>query len=118
MPISDVRADVAAAIAAALPDVDVIAYPRSADVPNARRVVLATASVEPAGVACAWRTVKVDAWCVTPYTDPGPADDDLEDLLAGVLDALDAAGMEWTNAERGVWLDTYAAFRVTIERES
>lgn len=118
MSISTVRTDVAAAIAAALPDVDVIAWPRSADVPNARRVVLGTASVEPAGTACPWRTVKLDAWCVTPYTDPGPADDDLEALLADVLDALDAAGIAWTTADRGVWLDSYPAFRVTIERES
>lgn len=110
------RAELALILSTGLPTVDVVPFPR-VDTPNARRVVIGTAKVEPAGVACAWRTASFDVWCVSPYSDPGPADDDLEQLLSDVLDVLDAAGVEWTTAERGVWVETYPAFRVTINRE-
>lgn len=111
------RAELALILSTGLPEVDVIGYPRSGDVPNARRIVIGTGKVEPAGVACAWRTAEFDVWCITPYTEPGAADDDLEQLLTDVLDVLDAAGVAWDTAERGVWTETNPAFRVTISRE-
>lgn len=110
----DARELVADALTASLVDVVVVDYPRQADQPDARRVTVAPLRVDPPSVACPVRSYVVTLTVVTPYTEPGVADDDLDDLLELVLIALDQAGMSWDQADRGLWLDTHHAYAVNV----
>lgn len=108
------------AFAAAGVDADVIPTPR-ADAPTVRpRVVLAVRAVRNADVACPVRRCSLDVWAVVPNQDTsGPADDALDEFLAAVLDAVDGMPRtSWETADRGVFLDDFPAYRVTIERQA
>lgn len=110
----DAREHVANVLRANLPaDVEVIAYGRQADQPSKRRVTIVSGTVDPPERACPSRYASVVLTAVTPLTDPGPADDDLDELLDLVLDALDAGAVIYGTAQRGTWLDTHHAYELT-----
>jgi hypothetical protein len=83
--------------------------------PDRPVVMLASGRVRP-GPALSLRANELRAWLVEPTTDPGGADDALDDLLVLLLAALDTVPLlEWPEAERGVYGDQeYPAYLVTI----
>lgn len=94
--------------------VDVDAFPSTPDQLIAPRVAIAAATVNPPDVACPGVTVELAVWCVSERQDASEGQDRADDLLDVVLTAFDAAGVDWTSAERGVWAETYPAYRVTV----
>jgi uncharacterized protein YggE len=108
------REHVAAALSS-VPDLRVWAYPHTPDQPTSPTVVLAVQRVVPADVACPYVRTELDVWLFTQATTDAPAWDALDDALATVLDALDAAGVRWTEASTGVWNATHPAYRITTE---
>lgn len=58
---------------------------------------------------------ELEAWVLIPKVKPGDADEALDDALDVVLAAIDTApGLLWTDAERGVWDDTYPGYKITL----
>lgn len=55
---------------------------------------------------------------LTPLTETGPADDQLESIVETVLYALDTAeplgAVIWTAAKRASYRDTYPAFEISL----
>jgi hypothetical protein len=98
-----------------LPDVTVVPFSRNVDAPDRRTVIVEVDTVTPASTACPGVVVDLAVWLITPYTDPGPADDDLDAFLGDVVTVLDLAGVNWTTAKRGVWGESYPAYRMTVE---
>ncbi len=77
------------------------------------RVILWSATVRP-GAALGLRQVEVTAWLLTGVTGPD-VDDVLDDALAELLDVLDGApSLAWSEAERGVFADTFPGYRITL----
>lgn len=65
------------------------------------------------------RTARWIFTVLEPKTDPGPADDDLDEDIITFLDALDVkavrrTGLTWTKAERGLYRDTHPGFDIEI----
>lgn len=73
-----------------------------------------TSKVEPAGTGRTRRWT-LDVYVLTPKTDPVSADDDLDAVLARVLDAIDKdRRMHWTETERGTANDSYQSHKVSL----
>lgn len=89
-------------------------HPSTPEQLMAPRVVIAAATVRPPDVACPGVQVELAVWCVAELQDPADGQDRADALLDAVLERLDAARLEWTTAERGVWAETYPAYRVTV----
>lgn len=54
---------------------------------------------------------------VSPVVTPGAGDIALDDVLDRVLRLIDnRRQMTWQSAERATYMDTYPAYRITIER--
>ncbi len=116
---SDARASVAAALRAGIPGLTVVEYGRQADQPDTRRVTITASAVLAPRVACPDRAYEVLLNVVTPLTEPGPADDDLDELIDQVLTVLEAAGIDWgERVERGTWLDAHHAYLITANVSS
>lgn len=84
----------------------VIPYARDIDVVERSTILVRVDKVTPGGVT---RTYRFALVLVPKRTDPtGPADDELDQLLEDTLHALDNTGLAvvWTEANRGVWLDS------------
>lgn len=117
-----VRADVAAALSAALvddedePTAQVVGYTEAiSPKPDAPVVVIGLKTVGP-GLVPGRRTAQLEVLCSVAKQNPGTADDDLEDLLGQVLDVLDDFDWAlWTTAERATYLDeAFPAFVITV----
>ena len=115
MSIAGARARVAAALAGTF--TTVVDHPRDVDQVQAHTAVVVLERVEPQSVACPAPVATLSVWVITPYTDPGTSDDDLDALLDRTLAALTAAAITWTQADRATWRDRSPAYRVTIELE-
>lgn len=83
--------------------------------PDAMTLVVATGKVQPSPVAVAGRVVTVDVWLVSPSSALGDGDDALDDALDLVLAALEAARIEWTQAEPAIWREKNLAYRIEVE---
>ena len=107
-------ASLSAALATASVDADVVPY-ASADGPATRaRVFVTIRDVTP--VPGCGRGIGLDVWAVSPLTVPGASDDDVDDLLGVLLDALDLTPRTtWSTAERGVWAETNPSYRIETE---
>jgi hypothetical protein len=85
------------------------------DPPQRATLLAGSSRVEPPSVACPVRVYTVRVWAITPITAPGAGDDALDELLDASLAALDAAGIGWSEAVRGVWADGYPSYEITTE---
>jgi hypothetical protein len=111
------RATLAAHLAAQIPNVDVWSSPRAVSPQQRGALVIAIRQIVNADMACPDRRVLLDIWAVSAMVDDsGAADDDVDQLCASVLDALDLSPRtSWTNATRQVWLDKQACYRIESE---
>lgn len=112
--IADARARVAAALEP-VPGLTVVPFPRAADQITAPTALLVAEHVEPPTVACPAYVVTVAVWLVSHLTEPGPADDVLDETADLVLDALRKASVPFQSAQRGVWNDRHPAWKITTE---
>lgn len=111
---SDARTAIATLLRLTIPGLTVVEFGRQADQPDKRRVTITASGILGPRVACPARSYELLLSAVTPLTDPGPADDDLDELVDQVLEALDAAGVEWgERVERGTWLEAHHAYLIT-----
>lgn len=85
------------------------------DPPQRATVLVGSSQVTPPTVACAARVYAVRVWVITPLTAPGAGDDAVDALLDAALDGLDAAGIGWSDATRGVWAEQYPSYVITVE---
>lgn len=89
--------------------------------PNAQTdlLIITTSQVAPGIVVGHTRTVTLTVSLVIAKTEPGEADDVLEERLALVLDALDACPwVEWSTAQRGTYADgSFPAVAITVTKE-
>jgi hypothetical protein len=109
------RTAVAAAIRPGVAaDVVIVDAPRNVDPLTSPLVIVAPRRLEPFGTACPGPVVTLDVWCVAASSEPGPGDTEAETLSDAVLSALDAAGITWTDAERGTYADV-PAWKITTE---
>ena len=115
---ADVVALLDAACAAAYPDPDDRTRPlvsgRAApvDPPVTPVVVVLSAGVEPANVACPVRAYRLAVTAAVPAVD---ADDALDALRDVIHDAHDVAGAEWDDVTRGTFRDTLPAYQLTVK---
>ncbi len=117
------RASVAAAIETAVttayPDPvtrpRVGAYPGPTDPPQHPTILVGSAGIDPPSVACPAPVYRCAVVVVVPIVTPGASDDELDDLVAVVLSGLDAGGIVWTGATRGVWADQYPSYSIDTE---
>lgn len=111
------RTDVADLLRAALP-AEWIVYDHARGPDNLepdRPVVMVAAGRVRPGPALSLRANELRLWLVEASTDPGQADDALDDALVLVLAALDELHLaEWTEAERGTYSDAFPAYLITL----
>lgn len=115
--ITTARQDVATLLDAAPTLSAVAVWPHRQNVlgPTQHTLILGTGQVEPAPVAAFGRVVRLELWLVSPATEYGSSDDDLDDVLDLVLAVLDGARVEWISAKPAVWQDTNPAYLIEIE---
>lgn len=85
------------------------------DPPQRGTILVGSSRVEPPSIACPARTYTVTVWAISPVIAPGAGDDRVDTLLDRTLAALDAAGIAWSEATRGVWADQYPSYEITTE---
>lgn len=83
--------------------------------PDSWHLIVVSRKVEPSPVAAFGRVIGLDVWLVSPFTTMGDPDDQLDDQLDDVLAVLDAARIEWTNAEPGIWESGFLSYRIEVE---
>ena len=74
------------------------------------------ASMTPGAIPGAWYDATIVVTLAVPQTEPGPADDALDDWLMDVLACLrvdDTAGVRWQTATRAVLDDSWPAYEIT-----
>jgi hypothetical protein len=112
------RAEVVAALDAAMPaDVVVLPYSRQIDPPSQSTVMVRIDTVAPSAATGGARDYTFALVLIAAQVTPGPADDELDDLLEDVLAALDdvaASGLRWTEATRAVYAQSNPAYEVTV----
>lgn len=83
---------------------------------EAPHVLVATDTVDAAGVACSSYAVAVTVVLVAPVREPGTGDDAIDDLLELVLPALhQRKGVDVSPAQRGSFRDTWPAYTIPLE---
>lgn len=111
-----VRTEIANALEAALPDTWTVldSAQRVDDIePDQVIVVVYTAAVRP-GPALGLRANEVHLWLLDGQQEAGDVDDALDDNLDVLLAQLDRLPLlEWTDAERLLFLDRFHAYKVT-----
>jgi hypothetical protein len=114
-----VAAAIASAVAAAHPDPVtrpvVSDYPGPTDPPTLPTILVGSQGIDPPDVACPAPLYRCAVVVFVPIITPGPADDELDDLLDVVLTGLDARGLAWRDVVRGVWLESLPAYTITTE---
>lgn len=112
------RAQIAAALAASLPDdIKVMPYARNIDPPAQTTVMVRLDRVEPHPAAKGPRRYTFALVILAALTDPsGPADDELDNALEDVLHVIDKApAYRYEKAERATYANTTPAYEVTIQ---
>jgi hypothetical protein len=112
------RAQIATALAANLPaNVKIIDNPRSLDGVEAKRPVVQLYRTRLAKAPNALGTLQhtFAIWLISPNVDPRKSDDNLDEYLDVVLDAINAIQyVTWTDAVRSVYGDQQApAYEIT-----
>lgn len=111
------RSLLAGELAAALPGWLIVSDARQIDtVPNPGACVLWTARrSRPAKLGLDWLLDELTLWVLTPATKPARIEDDLDELLQQVMEALEPLqAFAWTDAERGVLADKFDGWRLTV----
>lgn len=86
--------------------------PAPIDPPTTPLAIVLSAGVDPPSVACPARVYRLAITIAVPqYLD----DAGLDTLLDVTLDALDVAGVTWSDVTRGAFLDTLPAYQLTAE---
>lgn len=115
-----IRDDLADELTAALPeDVRVTAAPDATDPePAFDLVVVASDTVAPGlVVANGSRAYGLSVLVVGRHSDPPRSDDHLDALLETVLTVLDDIDwLEWTQANRGTYRDTFPSYAVSVTK--
>lgn len=57
-----------------------------------------------------------DVWLLSAHEDEGKADDDLDATLPAVITALHSIESAVHSGERGVWAETFHAYKLTVHR--
>lgn len=109
-----VRTELAAILAAGLPEWDV-----RASIANVDGIEIPTLLVWPAelspGPTLGTRTHELRVRLLTPVTDADAADDDLDELLPELLRLIEQHDpLTWTTAERGTHGEDYHAWTITV----
>lgn len=113
-----VRSDILAALALPANRFVVSDTARTPEViPTGKVHVLVYRSTVTAGAQHGMRLNEVELWALTPKLNliPDGADDDLDDALEAILDAIDATQqLTWTTAERTVWDDALHGYKISL----
>lgn len=99
---SAARAALVAALAPNLPsDVDLIPYARGIDLPAQGTIMVRLDSIAPAGALLEYG---FELLAIAAGSLPGPADDEVEDLAADLIYALELTpGVTWSKATRSIY---------------
>lgn len=85
------------------------------DAPTRPVILVGMSSIDPASVACPAPLRTLSVIVVSPVTAPGAGDDLVDDLVDRVLDAFEAVALSWSDVRRGVFLDSYPSYSLTVE---
>lgn len=110
------RTELAAALAAALPDWLIISDARALDtVPRSTAVLWTSRINRPAKLGLDLLTTELTLWVLTPTSDPTRLEDALDVGLVDVMAALEPLqAFAWTEAERGTLADRFDGWRLSI----
>lgn len=110
------RTDLAAALTTALPAFRVSGFNDQIDAVVRPTVMLWQSSLERLEQIGHDRLrVTLDLWVLTGREDPEKADDALDDAMELVVAALlPLTWVDWTNAERGVFLERFHGYKLTV----
>lgn len=99
-----------------LPGYKVIPNSRNVDVPDSPFVQISVQQFTPPAEAKGFYGVEFVVTVVTPHTTPVRAEDDLDDLIADLLRAIDAPGSPfgWTHAQKVTYSERHLAYDVTV----
>lgn len=111
-----VRTDLATALATALgDDYRVVGWQHGIDRVPKRTVMVWVDALTPVGISSDNLKVDLALWVLTPSEDTPTADDDLDDALLDVIEALrPLTAFTWTRAQRGVYEDRFHGYQLTI----
>jgi len=110
------RAEIADALATAIPEARVIGYAKSLDnMPVGQPVVMVyRESVTPSPIQ-GTRTEALTVWVAVNVTDPEKADDVLDPFLDRVLEVLEGRAFKplaWVTADREALADAWPAYKI------
>lgn len=111
------RSELAVALKDALPGWQIVSDARALDsVRKPGAAVLWTVSHRRApALGLDWFQDEVALWVLTPTDKPADIEDDLDDLLLQLLEALEPlASFAWEVAERGQLNDRYDGYRLAV----
>lgn len=98
-----------------LPGYKLILTSRNVDVPETKFVQISLKEFTPPTVASGFNDVRFIVTVVTPLTTPQRAEDDLDDLVADLLRAIDAIdGFRWEHAEKVTYDERHLAYDITV----
>lgn len=112
------RAVVVEALQAALATTNVVVMPYAKDLDNlwSPIAMVVLDKVEPSKIPQAWRDYSFSLYVVTPKTEPGRGDEELDATLEDVLTVLDEhATLTWSAAERGTFVDAWPCYTITVQ---
>lgn len=111
------RSEVVDALDTLLPDVTVLPYARNVTPPAQPLVMVRVDRVEPAPEVPNHNRYTFALVLLGSKNEPGPADDELDELLEQVIYTINSEDsvLTWTSAVRGTYENTsYPAYEVTV----
>ena len=109
------RTEVVAALKRELPTSYAVTGLRTMDSVTKKTLLVYQESVQPVALFEPRVTARLAVWILVPQTQPGPADDALDDALTDVLGVIHGMGqVAWESAERGVLEESWHGYKVTV----
>lgn len=115
-----IRAEIATALAEAIPSARVLPYAKNLEgLTIGQPVLMVYVESATPGIVRGTRTNNVAVWVVGTRTDPTRTDDELEALLDAALTGLESIkSLIWTTAERQAPDDSVNAYKITATVQS